>query len=101
MCIYIYIFIVYFSPFLYLSLKVCHYCCSAVVVVLFFFLSLSLLFLSCVAYGTVVLVPLTLLVSLLCCELIQSGVVGSGWSFPFSFFSFFFNLSLSLLDVLY
>lgn len=51
--IYLYIYCEYISPFLYLSLKVCHYCSAAAVVVVFFlfFLSLSLLFLLCVAYG--------------------------------------------------
>ena len=74
---------------LYLSLKVC---VTIVALLLLLFLSLPLVFVVCCFWyrssGS-----FDFLVLLLCCELIQSGVVGSGWSF--------FSLFPSLLDVLY
>lgn len=93
--LYLYVYIYIYLLCIFHHFCTCHLKCVTIVALLLllfcfcFFLSLSLLFLSCVAYGTVVLVPLTLLVSLLCCELIQSGVVGSGWSFFFLFFFYF------------
>lgn len=39
--LYFYIYCVYISPFLYLSLKVCHYCSAVAVVVVAFYLYLS------------------------------------------------------------
>lgn len=77
--LYIYMFIYcVFMTILYLSLKVC----VTSVALLLLFLSLSLVFVVCCLWycssGS-----FDFLVLLLCCELIQSGVVGSGWSFFF------------------
>lgn len=66
-----------FMTILYLSLKVC----VTLVALLLFFYLISLVLLCCSWYCS----PgsFDLLVLLLCCELIQLGVVGSGWSFFF------------------
>lgn len=64
---------------LYLSLKVC---VTIALLLLLFFIFISLVFVVCCLWycssGS-----FEFLVLLLCCELIQSGVVGSGWSFFF------------------
>lgn len=82
LCIYIYIYSV-FMTILYLSLKVCVTIVALLLLLLLFFIFISLVFVVCCLWyrssGS-----FDFLVSLLCCELIQSGVVGSGWSF-FSF----------------
>lgn len=73
---YIYIYYV-FMTILYLSLKVC----VTVALLLLLFLSLSLFVVCCLWYCSSG--SFDFLVLLLCCELTQSGVVGSGWSFFF------------------
>lgn len=69
-----------FLTILYLSLKVC--VTIVALLLLLFFIFISLVFVMCRLWyrssGS-----FDFLVLLLCCELIQSGVVGSGWSFFF------------------
>lgn len=76
--LYVYIFCIY-EHLVPVTSSLCHYCCSAVVVV---FIFISLVFVVCCIWycssGS-----FEVLVLLLCCELIQLGVVGSGWSFFF------------------